>query len=187
MTPLRSSTLRAALFALGLAALAILWRLWPHAPNVAPVAALALFVSWATGRAWLGAATAGAILLVSDLILGLYDLRLQGVVWGALMLPALYAKFLPGGAMRAAPWSLAAALAGSVSFFLLTNAAVWAFGTTYQPGLAGLRDSLVAGLPFWRMTVAGDLFWTAVLFGGAALTSYTRGARASRALEAYEN
>ena len=187
MRRFRSSTRDAALLAGALCLLAAAWRVWPHAPNVAPVAALALFASWATGRVWMGAALALVAMVASDAVLGFYDLRLQAVVWGALMLPALYAKLLPRGAMRAAPWSLAAALAGSVSFFLLTNAAVWAFGTTYQPGLAGLRDSLIAGLPFWRMTLAGDLFWTAVLFGGAALTSYTRGARASRALEAHEN
>ena len=181
MRCLRSSTRDAALFAGGLCLLAAAWRLWPHAPNVAPVAALALFASWATGRAWMGAALALVAMVASDAVIGFYDLRLQAVVWGALALPALYARLLPRGAMRAAPWSLAAALAGSASFYLLTNAAVWAFGTTYQPGLAGLRDSLVAGLPFVRMTVAGDLFWTAALFGGAALTTLAGRARASRA------
>ena len=180
MPRLRSSTRTAALFAGGLCLLAVLWRLWPHAPNVAPVAALALFAAWATGRAWMGAGLALVAMVVSDAVLGFYDLRLQAVVWGALMLPALYAKLLPRSAMRAAPWSLAAALAGAFSFYLLTNAAVWAFGTTYQPGLAGLRDSLIAGLPFVRMTVAGDLFWTVVLFGGAALTTLAGKARAAR-------
>ena len=181
MTSLRSSTVRAALFAAGLAALAILWRLWPHAPNVAPVAALALFVSWATGRAWLGAAMAGAVMLVSDLILGLYDLRLQVVVWGALMLPALYAKFLPGGAGRAFVPALGVGVLGALTFFLLTNGAVWAFGEAYAPGLDGLLASLVAGLPFLRGTLTGDLLWTAALFGGAALTQLAGRARATRA------
>ena len=181
MTRLRSSTRDAALLAGGLCLLAVLWRLWPHAPNVAPVAALALFAAWATGRAWMGAGLALFAMVVSDAILGFYDLRLQAVVWGALMLPALLAKLLPRAPLAAAPWSLGAALAGSASFFVLTNGAVWAFGTTYAPGPDGLRDSLVAGLPFWRMTLAGDLFWTAVLFGGAALTTLAGKARASRA------
>ena len=177
----RATLLRAVMIASGLGALAIGWRLWPHAPNVAPVAALALFVAWATGRVWLGALMTLVVMLATDLMLGLYDLRLQAVVWGALMLPALFARFLPRGVLRAAPWSLLASLAASLSFFLLTNAAVWAFGTTYAPGPDGLLASLIAGLPFWRMTLAGDLFWTAVLFGGAALTTLGRRAHAARA------
>jgi hypothetical protein len=60
-------------------------------------------------------------------------------------------------------------LACSLMFFVTTNFAVWAFSGIYSLDMAGLVQCYVAGLPFLKHTVAGDLFWTAVLFGGAWL------------------
>ena len=50
-----------------------------------------------------------------------------------------------------------------------TNFAVWAFSGMYSLDMAGLVQCYVAALPFLKYTVAGDLFWAAVLFGGAWL------------------
>ena len=171
MSSSQPTLLRAGLIAALLGLLAVAWRLWPHAPNLAPVAALALFVSWVTGRAWLGAGLAVAVMAVSDAMVGFYDLRLQAVVWIALALPAVLAKLLPKGAPRAFAPALGAALAGSALFYFLTNLAVWAFGTMYPHTLAGLFECYLAALPFVRMTVVGDLVWTAFFFGGAALAA----------------
>ena len=163
---------------LGLGVLAMAWRFLPHAPNLAPVAALALFAAWMTGRAWLGAALAVGIMAVSDAVVGFYDLRVQAVVWTALALPALFARIVPKGAVAAFPWALLAALGGAGAFFVLTNFAVWAFGSMYPHTPAGLAECYLAAVPFFRATLLGDVFWTSVLFGGAALSSLTlRGAR----------
>jgi hypothetical protein len=62
-----------------------------------------------------------------------------------------------------------AAIAGSVLFFLLTNFAVWIFGTTYPKTGTGLFACYVAALPFFRNTLIGDLFYTVMLFGGFAV------------------
>ena len=158
-----------------LCALAILWRVIPHQVNLAPVAALALFAGWATGRAWVGAAAAVAVLVVSDAILGrlqsgfAYDPALQAIVWGALALPALFARFLPRRAVRAFAWCAVPAVAASLSFFVLTNAAVWALGSAYPHTPQGLAACLAAGIPFVRGTLTGDLVFPLALFGGAAL------------------
>ena len=66
-----------------------------------------------------------------------------------------------------------AALAGSVTFFLVTNFGVWASGIVGCPmNLAGLGESYVAGIPFFHYTLAGDLLFTAILFGGFELLKY---------------
>jgi hypothetical protein len=62
-----------------------------------------------------------------------------------------------------------AALSCSLIFFATTNFAVWAFSGMYSLDMAGLTQCYVAALPFLKYTVAGDLFWAAVLFGGAWL------------------
>ena len=59
----------------------------------------------------------------------------------------------------------------SLLFFAVSNFAVWAFGGMYPPTFAGLIACYVAALPFLPQTVAGDLVWTAILFGGAALVA----------------
>jgi hypothetical protein len=55
----------------------------------------------------------------------------------------------------------------SLAFFAISNFAVWAFSGMYSLDFAGLTQCYVAALPFLQNTVAGDLFWTVVLFGGA--------------------
>jgi hypothetical protein len=71
----------------------------------------------------------------------------------------------------------AAALSASVLFFLVTNFASWiAQDLPYPRTPAGLLQSYQLALPFWRGTVASDLFFTAVLFGlHAALASRPAG------------
>jgi len=64
---------------------------------------------------------------------------------------------------------LSLSLVGSTIFFLLTNAAVWGFGGYYPRTGAGLMSAYVAGLPFFRNTVIGDLGFAAVFFGLVAL------------------
>ena len=68
-----------------------------------------------------------------------------------------------------------AALAASVSFFLLSNFAVWVvWEQTYPRTLAGLAACYVAALPFFRHSLAGDLFFSAAFFGLGALVEGVR-------------
>ena len=62
-----------------------------------------------------------------------------------------------------------AALTCSLIFFAVTNLAVWAFSGMYSLDLTGLIQCYTLALPFLKYTIAGDLFWAAVLFGGAWL------------------
>ena len=66
-------------------------------------------------------------------------------------------------------WVLSAALAGSASFFLISNFGVWAAYTMYPKTFAGLLTCYAAGLPFFEHRLVGDLLFTAVLFATPAL------------------
>ena len=59
----------------------------------------------------------------------------------------------------------AATLAGSVSFFLISNFAVWAVWDMYSKTMGGVVTCYVAGLPFLRNAVVSDLFFAALFFG----------------------
>ena len=61
------------------------------------------------------------------------------------------------------------AFAASVLFFVVSNLGVWALDSMYPKTFAGLVTCYVAAIPFFGSTLAGSLFYTAVLFGSFAL------------------
>ena len=77
-----------------------------------------------------------------------------------------------------------AALASSVSFFLVSNFAVWAAWNMYPKNLDGLMMSYAAALPFFRRAVAGDLFFTCVMFATPVLLHHLANARKNREQDA---
>lgn len=161
--PLRTDIL----LVLFLIAFDIAARLLVHVPNVSPVAASALFAGMILRRRSLALIVPLAAMLLSDLVLGFYHWQVMATVYAALAMPALIGmavrRFKPAYAVPPS------ALAGSLVFFLTTNFAVWAWSGLYSLDMAGLIQCYVMGLPFLKYTVAGDLFWAAVLFGGAFL------------------
>jgi hypothetical protein len=148
--------------AMSLVGLDIVARLAPHAPNVTPIAASAVFAGMVLRSRALALAVPITALLVSDLVVGSYDWRIAGVVYAALALPALAARW---GRARPVVVLAPLVLSSSLLFFATTNFAVWAFSGMYADDLRGLVHCYVAALPFLWNTVAGDVLWTALLFG----------------------
>src|SRR4029078_1548020 len=85
----------------------------------------------------------------------------------AMMLPAvagiLASRYRPSRVV------VPAVIACSLIFFVTKNFAVWAVRRIYTLDMAGLMQCYTLALPFLKYTMAGDLFWAAVLFGGAWL------------------
>jgi hypothetical protein len=59
---------------------------------------------------------------------------------------------------------IGAALASSVSFYLITNLAAWAWLDMYPKNLSGIIMSYVAALPFFRNALVGDLIFSLAMF-----------------------
>src|SRR5215471_16317484 len=149
--------------AMGLVGLDIVARLAPHAPNVTPIAASALFAGMVLRSRALALAVPLAAMLVSDLLVGAYDWRVMSVVYAALALPALLGMW--GRAWRPVVVLAPLVLSSSLVFFATTNFAVWASSGMYAHDLHGLIHCYVAALPFLQNTVIGDMFWATLLFG----------------------
>ena len=62
-----------------------------------------------------------------------------------------------------------AAVASSVLFFVITNFGVWFNDGMYARTMDGLAECYSAAVPFFQNTLAGDLVYSALLFGGFAL------------------
>jgi hypothetical protein len=153
---------------------AVLSRLVPHPPNFAGVAAAGLFAGafLPLHRAWLVPVAAMAIADGLGQLLGL-----PGVTWyQPELMVAVYASMgvsslIGAGLLRRhrQAWRVgSAAVAASLLFYLASNFAIWAGTSMYEPSAAGLVTCYGAGLPFLAPTLAGDLIFSATLFGVAA-------------------
>jgi hypothetical protein len=147
-------------------------RMLPHAPDFTPVAATALFAASVLRVRSLSLLVPVAGMLVADALLGFYDWRVMAVVYGTLALPAIAACL--SNRLRRPGMIVPVLLATSLTFFLLTNFAVWAFSPLYAANMAGLLKCYVAALPFLQNMVAGDLFWALLLFGSHWLVQAMR-------------
>jgi hypothetical protein len=164
--------------AVALIGLDVFARLVPHTLHFTPVAASALFAAATLRRRGFSLAVPLIALALSDAVLGFYDWRVMAVVYAASAAPAAIALCV--GRLRSPFVLLVLACTSSVVFFLATNFAVWAFEAMYPRDLAGLGACYVTALPFFKNTIAGDLFWTCVLFGGRELFhAFRPAARAS--------
>jgi uncharacterized protein DUF6580 len=133
--------------------------------NFTPVEAIALFGgAYFTDRR-LAFIVPIAAMFLADLIIGLHSLI--PVVYGCILLTALLGMNLRG---HVRPLPVAGyAFASAVMFFVITNFFVWLTGDMYPHDGAGLIACYVAGIPFFKGTLAGTLLWSAVLFGGFEL------------------
>jgi hypothetical protein len=140
-------------------------RLLPHPENVAPIAAIALFAGAKFETKGLAFAVPALAMLVSDVFIGFYSgMWVTYMAFAAIVCLGFLLRSSKGFAATAA-----ATIAGSVLFFLITNFALWSSHGLYPQTLDGIMQSYTAALPFFRNSLLGDAFYSALLFGGFAL------------------
>lgn len=139
-------------------------RLLPHAYGFLPIAASGLFAARVLRLPALAVVVPVGAMLISSLAFGMDDWRVALIVYTAISIPAIVGILSRG--KLGAVGTVAIMLPCSLAFFALSNFAVWAFSGLYPLTYAGLTQCYIAALPFLQYTVAGDMFWTAVLFGG---------------------
>jgi hypothetical protein len=137
-------------------------RLVPHPPNFSPIDAMALFSGAYLGRRILAFVAPLGALLLSDLVLGFY--HGQATVYFSVALIVMIGIMVLR--QRSALRIGAAAVASSILFFAITNFGMWLFSGFYPRTVEGLETCFVAAIPFFQNTLAGDLFYATLLFGG---------------------
>ncbi|MGL4513159.1 MAG: DUF6580 family putative transport protein [Lacipirellulaceae bacterium] len=168
--PLRKADV--AVFAL-LVAIGVVGRWGQPDWCVTPMAAVGLFAGRYFGSVLAAAAVPLVAMLISDLALpGYASPAVLLAVYAAMLAAPLLGRWLRKPARSTAKGLVrlgACAAVPSLVFFLVTNFAVWTEWSLYEPTLAGLGECYVAALPFARRMLAGDLAYTALVFGAAAL------------------
>jgi hypothetical protein len=142
---------------------AIILRFLPHLPNFAPITAIALFGGTYLKNRKLAVIMPLAAMFVSDYFIGFYS-------WPVML--SVYLSFAVSGLLgiwlskrKSAGHVVGVTLLASIQFYVITNFAVWAFGTMYVHNAAGLLASYVNAIPFFRNTLLGDFFYVGTMFG----------------------
>jgi hypothetical protein len=148
-------------------ALAAVLRVVPHPWNLTPIGAMALFSGSMFRNKWIAFLLPLASLFAGDLFVGFHKLML--IVYASFATSVAIGRWL--GRNRTVVRISGAVLLGALQFFVITNFAVWAFGGFYPKTAAGLATCFAAGVPFFWNTLAGDVLYAAILFGGFALAA----------------
>ncbi len=158
--------------------LAVAVRFMPHPLAFTPVGASLLFF---------GARGPRRQLWVPLLLLAASDVVLTKVIYAY---PFTWDHFVTWGWYAAMLWLgtklrdharplpiVGAALSGSISFFVISNLAVWgAWGDMYPKTFSGLLACYAAGVPFFRRAFEGDLLFTCGMFAVPVLLHAVSGA-----------
>jgi hypothetical protein len=147
----------------------VIGRIAPHFWNATPVIGATLFAGVYLGKKYSLLIPIGAMLL-SDVFVGFYDVKLMAVVYGSFALVALYSLYLRQKVTTKNV--IFSSLGSSLLFFLTTNWAVWQFSAWYPKTFTGLLQSYAMGVPFFRNALLGDLMYTGMFFGAYAVSVY---------------
>ena len=158
----------------GFIVFAALTRLLPHAYNFTPIGAIALFgAAYFTKKKWALIIPLVAIWM-SDLLLNnlIYSEFYEGFtlftsgflyIYGSIAMIVILGYYL----LKKITFGrvLGGALGASVIFFIVSNFGVWISGSMYPMTFEGLIACYTAAIPFFHYTIAGNVVYSAVLFG----------------------
>jgi hypothetical protein len=158
--------------------LAALSRLIPHPANFAPIGAMALFGAAYYKQKYLAFTIPVVTMWMSDLIINntLYSVSFTHFTWFYPGCYWTYGSFILIGLIGMALLRkvnvlnlIASSILASLVFYLVSNFGVWTSGLMYPKDFNGLATCYVAGLPFLKNTLLGDLVYSGVLFGAYEL------------------
>ncbi|HKI77706.1 MAG TPA: DUF6580 family putative transport protein [Ignavibacteriaceae bacterium] len=136
-------------------------RLIPHYPNFTAVGAMALFGGAYFSKKYLAFVVPLFALFISDLFIGFYS-----GMWVVYLSFALIVVIGMQIEQTKNPGRvLLASVTSSVSFFLITNFALFPPNTLYPQNFVGIMESYTAAIPFFSYTLLGDLFFVGIMFG----------------------
>lgn len=139
--------------------LGFLMRLLPHAPNLVPIIAIAVF-SGAYLNKKLVPWVPLAIMVISDLVMGFHDTILY--TWGSFIIIGYLGMLLRE--KRTPMRIFSVTILSSVLFFIITNFGAW-LSPLYPITWEGFVACYINAIPFFRNTLAINMVFTLVFFG----------------------
>ena len=149
-------------------AIAAATRFLPHPPNFTAIGGMALFGAATLTNKKLAFLVPIMAMFISDLFIpNGFNL-------------SVYAAFIAIAAMgllisnKKGPMPvIVGSISASVIFFAISNFGVWASQAMYTKNAIGLISCFEAAIPFFPNTLAGDLFFSSLLFSSYAIIKKT--------------
>ena len=150
-------------------AIAAATRFLPHPPNFTAIGGMALFGAATLTNKKLAFLVPIMAMFISDLFIpNGFDL-------------SVYTAFIAIAAMgllisnKKGPMPvIVGSISASVIFFAISNFGVWASQAMYTKNAIGLISCFEAAIPFFPNTLAGDLFFSSLLFSSYAIIKKTK-------------
>lgn len=157
----------AALVALGVATRLIpyysMWQTW----NVTATAAAALFAGFYFANWRVALAVPLLIMAIADVRIGVYAWSEMAVNYTSMAIAVILGVAIK---RRPNPWAIGgAALASSMSFYLLSNFIVWVHD--YAHTWAGFAHCYLNAIPFFWRSMVGDVAFAAIFFAAYLLAA----------------
>ncbi len=151
-------------------------RLIPHAPNFTPIGAVALFGAAYFSRKYLAFLVPAVSIFISSLVINNVMFHPESFVWfdynfisqilGFALISLMGMYTLKQVKFRNVLFS---SISASLIFFVVSNFGDWMSGMMYPQTLEGLALCYRNAIPFFWNTLAGDLVYCGILFGGFEL------------------
>ncbi len=136
-------------------------RLLPHSANFSPVAALLLCMPFLFPTYRYASVAVFISLFISDIFLGFHGTMIY--VYGSFALIAFIGHLTMKRSLGI--FRFFVPLSSAFLFFGITNFGVWATTQMYTKDLSGLMQSYWMGIPFFKMTLIGDIFFYSLFYG----------------------
>ena len=145
------------------------YRILDYPPNFTPIVAIAMFGSYYF-RGYLFFLLPISIMLVSDFFIGFYEWKIMLSIYLSIALISFFGLMIRKkySVSNIVQWSFLASLV----FFVISNTAVWLFTSWYPSSLSGLLECFYLAIPFFKNTLAGDMFFNTSFFGAYAFYNY---------------
>jgi hypothetical protein len=140
--------------------LAVMSRMWSHMWNFTLVGGVFLFAGAYFKDRKIAVALMLSVMLISDYFIGFHS-QMPAVYLGYLVVVGI-GFLLNTDSIRSKV--LGYSFVGTLSFYVITNFAVWFEGQLYPMSLAGLIDCYVMALPFYRNQLLSDLMSSLLIF-----------------------
>jgi len=144
-----------------LAVFGIATRFVPHQANFTAVAALALFGAYLLPKK-IAILLPLTVIFISDIFLGFYEIKLMAAVYLSFALASLLGFYLKKHSKTQTV--VFGSLLCALTFFIITNGAVFLFSPWYTKNIAGLWQCFLLALPFFKNNLLGNLFYSTLLF-----------------------
>lgn len=134
-------------------------RIAPHPANMTAIGAVSLF----SGLRIKGKSAFFVPLVtmfLSDMVLGFHSV--MWATYSSLLVAVALGRWIKNH--QSISWIFGATLFSSLSFFFLTNFAVWFEGFLYPKTFSGFVECFIMALPFFRNSLAGDAGYS-IVFG----------------------